>query len=82
MLQIDQHGETVGMMNVLVMPFAEDDKLFARTCRRVENTFSMMRCKIRTLAHLQKKSFRHHLETACLVTPKNCAISSISNDIL
>lgn len=59
MLQIDQHGETVGLMNVTVMPFANDDKLFARTCRRVENTFSLMRCKIRTLAHLQKDSLRH-----------------------
>jgi hypothetical protein len=57
MLQIDQNGETVGLMNVLVMPSAEDEKLFTRTCRRVENTFSMMRCKIRTLAHLQKESF-------------------------
>ncbi|MEK4454041.1 VirB4 family type IV secretion system protein [Paenibacillus sp. FSL L8-0506] len=59
MLQIDQNGETVGLMNVTVMPFANDDKLFARTCRRVENTFSLMRCKIRTLAHLQKDSLRH-----------------------
>ncbi|WP_342415438.1 hypothetical protein NST83_20220 [Paenibacillus sp. FSL R10-2782] len=59
MLQIDQNGETVGLMNVTVMPFANDDKLFARTCRRVESTFSLMRCKIRTLAHLQKDSLRH-----------------------
>lgn len=58
MFQIDQNGETVGLMNVLVMPFANDDKLFTRTCRRIENTFSLMRCKIRTLAHLQKESLR------------------------
>ncbi|OME44166.1 hypothetical protein BSK58_04565 [Paenibacillus odorifer] len=59
MMQIDQNGETVGLMNVMVMPFAEDDKQFTRVCRRVENTLSMMRCKIRNLAHLQKEGFRH-----------------------
>ncbi|QQZ61164.1 hypothetical protein JI735_33105 [Paenibacillus sonchi] len=59
MMQIDQNGETVGLMNVMVMPFAEDEKQFTRACRRVENTFSMMRCKIRNLAHLQKEGFRH-----------------------
>ncbi|MFB5678064.1 VirB4 family type IV secretion system protein [Paenibacillus terreus] len=59
MLQIDQNGETVGLMNLVVMPFAHEERLFTRACRRVENTFSMMRCKIRTLAHLQKESFQH-----------------------
>ena len=59
MLQIDQNGETVGLMNLVVMPFAHEERLFKRACRRVENTFSMMRCKIRTLAHLQKESFQH-----------------------
>lgn len=59
MLQIDQNGETVGLMNMIVMPFAHEETLFTRACRRVENTFSMMRCKIRTLAHLQKESFTH-----------------------
>lgn len=59
MLQIDQNGETVGLMNLVVMPFAHDERLFTRAFRRVENTFSMMRCKIRTLAHLQKESFQH-----------------------
>lgn len=59
MLQIDQNGETVGLMNLVVMPFAYEERMFKRACRRVENTFSMMRCKIRTLAHLQKESFCH-----------------------
>lgn len=59
MLQIDQNGETVGLMNMVVMPFAQEEKHFTRACRRVENTFSMMRCKIRTLAHLQKESYTH-----------------------
>ncbi|GIP30910.1 VirB4 family type IV secretion system protein [Paenibacillus sp. J2TS4] len=59
MLQIDQNGETVGLMNMVVMPFAQEEKHFTRACRRVENTFSMMRCKLRTLAHLQKESYTH-----------------------
>jgi len=59
MLQIDQNGETVGLMNMVVMPFAHDEQLFTRAYRRVENTFSMTRCKIRTLAHLQKEGFTH-----------------------
>ncbi|WP_270405760.1 VirB4 family type IV secretion system protein [Paenibacillus timonensis] len=78
MLQIDQNGETVGLMNVLVMPFANDDKLFARTCRRVENTFSLMRCKIRTLAHLQKDSLRH----LSPMYPSQNSIENILNRIM
>ncbi|AIQ13828.1 VirB4 family type IV secretion system protein [Paenibacillus durus] len=78
MLQIDQNGETVGLMNLLVMPFAEDDKLFARACRRVENTFSMMRCKVRTLAHLQKESFQH----LSPMYPAQGQIESILNKIM
>lgn len=78
MLQIDQNGETVGLMNVLVMPFAEDEQIFARTCRRVENTLSMMRCKIRTLAHLQKESFRHLSPTY----PSQGTMESILNKIM
>ncbi|WP_044482090.1 VirB4 family type IV secretion system protein [Paenibacillus antibioticophila] len=78
MLQIDQNGETVGLMNVLVMPFADDEQIFARTCRRVENTFSMMRCKIRTLAHLQKESFRHLSPTY----PSQGTMESILNKIM
>lgn len=59
MLQIDQHGETVGLMNVTVMPLADDEKGFSRVCRRMENTLSMLKCKIRTLANLQKEGFQH-----------------------
>lgn len=78
MLQIDQNGETVGLMNVVVMPFAEEEQVFSRTCRRVENTFSMMRCKIRTLAHLQKEGFRH----LSPMYPSQECVESILNKIM
>ncbi|SHH69734.1 hypothetical protein SAMN02746098_01181 [Desulfosporosinus lacus DSM 15449] len=59
MLQIDQHGEIVGLMSIAIMPLAPDEKAFNRVCRRVESTMSVMKCKIRTLANLQKDGLQH-----------------------
>lgn len=59
MLQIDQHGEIVGLMSIAIMPLAPDDKAFSRVCRRVESTISIMKCKIRTLVNLQKDGLQH-----------------------
>lgn len=59
MLQIDQHGETVGLMSVAVMPLAPDDKSFTKTCRRVESAMSVLKCKIRSLANLQEDGLKH-----------------------
>jgi len=55
MLQIDQNGETVGLMSVSIMPLASDEKNFTKVCRRVESIVNVMKCKIRTMANLQKE---------------------------
>lgn len=78
MLQIDQHGETVGLMNVTVMPLADDEKGFSRVCRRMENTLSMLKCKVRTLANLQKEGFQHLSPTF----PGNEQVENILNRIV
>ena len=38
MLQIDQNGETVALMSLVIMPVAHDEKSFVKGCRRVEST--------------------------------------------
>ncbi|GIP20872.1 MULTISPECIES: VirB4 family type IV secretion system protein [Paenibacillaceae] len=78
MLQIDQHGETVGLMNITVMPLADDEKGFSRVCRRMENTLSMLKCKVRTLANLQKEGFQHLSPTF----PGNEQVENILNRII
>ncbi len=78
MLQIDQHGETVGLMNVTVMPLADDEKGFSHVCRRMENTLSMLKCKVRTLANLQKEGFQHLSPTF----PGNEQVENILNRIV
>ncbi|GIP30828.1 VirB4 family type IV secretion system protein [Paenibacillus sp. J2TS4] len=78
MLQIDQHGETVGLMNVTVMPLADDEKGFSRVCRRMENKLSMLKCKVRTLANLQKEGFQHLSPTF----PGNEQVANILNRIV
>lgn len=78
MLQIDQHGETVGLMNISLMPLADDEKNFNRVSRRAENILSMMKCKVRTLANLQKESFKH-LSPAY---PTNHQIENILNRVI
>ncbi len=55
--QIDQEGETVGLMSVSVMPFAKDEKTFKKVCRRAESSVSILKCKMRAIPNLQKESF-------------------------
>ena len=59
MLQIDQHGETVGLMSIAIMPLAPDEKAFTKICRRIESTMSVLHCKIRSFANLQKEGLEH-----------------------
>ena len=58
MLQIDQEGETVALMSVVIMPIAQDERSFTKVCRRVESVLNVQKCKIRTLANLQKEGFQ------------------------
>lgn len=61
MLQIDQQGETVGLMSIVIMPLAPDEKAFTKVCRQIESTMSVMKCKIRSLANLQEDGLKHIL---------------------
>ena len=58
MKEIDQDGETVGKMSVLVIPLSKEDDIFTKLCRRVEAGFAGIRCKIRGMANLQEQAFR------------------------
>lgn len=59
MMRIDQEGETVALMNVSVMPVAQDEKQFSKICRRTESVLNVQKCKGRTLANLQKEAFQN-----------------------
>ncbi len=59
MFQIDQQGETVGLMSVALMPLCPDAKSFTKTCRRVESVASVLKCKLRAFANLQEDGLRH-----------------------
>lgn len=56
--QIDQDGESVGLMSVVVMPIAGDEQSFTKVCRKVESTIVGLKCKARVLANLQKEGFK------------------------
>ncbi|ODA42717.1 ATP-binding protein [Desulfosporosinus sp. BG] len=56
--QIDQDGESVGLMSVIVMPIARDDQTFVKVCRRVESTVAGLKCKVRVLANLQREGLK------------------------
>lgn len=58
MAQVDQNEESVGLMSVMVMPIARDDAMFTKVCRKVESTIKGLKCKVRTLANLQKEGFK------------------------
>lgn len=56
--QIDQNGETVGIMTIIIMPIARDNNVFQKTCRRVESIIAGQRCKVRGMANLQKQAYK------------------------
>lgn len=56
--QIDQNGETVGIMTIVIMPIARDNNVFQKTCRRVESIIAGQRCKVRGMANLQKQAYK------------------------
>jgi hypothetical protein len=58
MVQIDQHGETVGLLSIAIMPVSNDDNTFNKICRKTTSIFSMLKCKLRVLANLQKEGFK------------------------
>lgn len=58
MVQIDQQGETVGLMCINIMPIARDKETFQKISRKTESTCAMAKCKPRVLANLQKEAFK------------------------
>lgn len=56
--QIDQNGESVGLMSVVIMPIARDDHTFTKVCRKVESTIISLKCKARALSNLQKEGLK------------------------
>lgn len=58
MLQIDQHGETVGTIIITIMVIARDEKTFNKLCRKTESVIATSKCKARVMANLQEQSFK------------------------
>lgn len=58
MVQIDQNGETVGLLGITIMPISKDEETFNKVCRKTESTCAMSKCKPRTLASLQEQVFK------------------------
>ena len=56
--KIDQDGEIVGYMTILIMDLAEDEEELQRRCKRVENILMGMQMKIRILANLVRQAFK------------------------
>ena len=77
-MQIDREGETVGLMNVSVMPIAKDDRNFKKVCRRAESMISVLKCKMRVIPNLQKECFQHISPSF----PSNGKIESILQKIV
>lgn len=58
MLQIDQHGETVGTIIITIMAMARDERTFNKICRKTESVIATSKCKTRIMANLQEQSFK------------------------
>ncbi len=58
MVQIDQHGETVGLMSINIMPIAKDEEALQKLSGKTESICAMIKCKPRLLANLQEEAFK------------------------
>lgn len=56
--RIDQNGEVVGYMTILIMVIANSEDELLKRCKRVESKLAGMQMKIRSLANLVKNAFR------------------------
>ena len=55
--RIDQNGEVVGYMTILIMVIAESEDELIKRCKRVESKLTGMQMKIRSLANLVRNAF-------------------------
>jgi hypothetical protein len=51
--RIDQDGEAVGLLSILIMPLAAEDADFKKICKRVESKVASLNCKARNLGGMQ-----------------------------
>lgn len=58
MVNIDGDEEIVGLLSTVIMPLSRDDDGLNKICRKVENSVSFLKCKLRTLSNLQKEGFQ------------------------
>lgn len=58
MYRMDQNGEVMGKWNTTIMVLSRDLDDFNARCDRVKNTASILGCKLRILANLQKEGYQ------------------------
>lgn len=58
MVQVDQHGETVGLLSIAIMPVSRDEASLQKVSRKTESAFAMVKCKIRNLSNLQREGYK------------------------
>ena len=58
MLQVDQQGEKIGEMSLLIAPLTRDEKQLKRVCQKVESAVTVAKCKGRVISSLQKEAFK------------------------
>jgi uncharacterized protein YuzE len=58
LVQIDQYGETVGVMGIEIMALGSNDEKLEKASRRVESTAGVLGCKARNIASMTDKFFK------------------------
>lgn len=58
MVKMDQNGEIMGKWNTTIMVLSRDKEDFDSRCDRVKNVASLIGCKVRILANLQKEGYQ------------------------
>ena len=56
-IQVDQNGEKIGAMSILIAPLTRDERTLKKVCQKVESAIAVSRCKSRILSSLQKEGF-------------------------
>lgn len=56
--RIDQNGEIIGYMTIIIMVISEDEEDLLKRCKRIESKLTGMQMKVRSLANLVKNAFK------------------------
>ncbi len=56
---IDQEGESVGQMGIVILPFGDEEEVFIKNQKKVKQTILFTKSSVRNISFLQQQSYQY-----------------------